>query len=257
MKHINKIKKTIFLLLVFAIVLNGCKKSDATDNGKSDTEKNEKAEDVEQKEITPDEVGYASGVLIAKTLKANDVTANPAKLAEGFKAALADSFTDEDTKKAEMNLQQAFLQAHKRKVAKNLEKSNKFLEENAKRQGVKTTSTGLQYEILQEGKDSGHPVATDNVMVNYKGTLTDGTVFDEQSSKEPMEINLAHVIPAWTEALQLMTRGSKFKLFVPPALGYGESGAKDYRGAELIPGNVVLIFEIELVDFKPKKEVKK
>ena len=126
--------------------------------------------------------------------------------------------------------------------AKLAEPGEKFLEENAKRPEVKTTESGLQYEVLTEGKGA-KPTATDKVKVNYKGMLIDGTVFDSSYDRgEPISFQLNQVIPGWTEGLQLMPVGSKYKLYIPYKLGYGERGA-----GNTIPPYSALIFEVELL----------
>ena len=125
----------------------------------------------------------------------------------------------------------------------NLDAGKKFLEANAKKEGVKTTESGLQYEILQEGSGKT-PTASDTVRVKYKGTTIDGQVFDEQT--DPIAFPLANIIPGWTEGLQLMKEGGKAKLYIPADLAYGELGA-----GELIKPNSVLVFDIELVEVLP------
>ena len=117
-----------------------------------------------------------------------------------------------------------------------------FLAENAKREGVKVTASGLQYEVL-EATIGQKPKATDKVKVHYEGTLVDGTVFDSSYRRgEPITFGLNQVIKGWTEGLQLMSIGSKYKLFIPYQLGYGEQGA----GAS-IPPYAALIFTVELL----------
>jgi FKBP-type peptidyl-prolyl cis-trans isomerase FkpA len=119
----------------------------------------------------------------------------------------------------------------------------KFLAENGKKPTVKTTASGLQYEVLTEGKGATHPTATDNVTVHYKGTLLNGTEFDSSYSRnEPTSFPLNAVIPGWTEGVQLMTEGSKYKFYIPSALAYGENGA----GGKIGP-NEALVFEVELL----------
>jgi len=120
-----------------------------------------------------------------------------------------------------------------------------FLAENAKRPEVKTTESGLQYEVITEGKGQ-KPAATDVVKVHYKGTLIDGTVFDSSYDRgEPAEFPLNRVIAGWTEGLQLMSVGSKYKLYIPYQLGYGERGA----GQDIKPYSA-LIFDVELLEIK-------
>lgn len=136
----------------------------------------------------------------------------------------------------------------KEQAAATLEDGKKFLEENAKRDGVTVTDSGLQYEVLTEGKGA-KPNAEDVVTVHYTGTLVDGTTFDSSVERgEPASFPLNQVIPGWTEGVQLMPVGAKYKLVIPAELGYGEAGAGT------IPGNSVLIFEVELLDIKSADE---
>lgn len=118
-----------------------------------------------------------------------------------------------------------------------------FLAANAKKPNIKTTASGLQHEVLTPGKGTAHPVATDNVTVHYKGTSLDGKEFDSSYSRgEPTSFPLNGVIPGWTEGVQLMTEGAKYKFYIPSNLAYGENGA----GGAIGP-NETLIFEVELI----------
>ena len=129
----------------------------------------------------------------------------------------------------------------------------KYLAENKTKEGVQSTASGLQYQVLV-AKDGPKPNATDTVKVHYTGTLIDGTKFDSSVDRgEPISFPLNQVIPGWTEGVQLMSVGSKYKFFIPYALGYGEKGA----GNGAIPGYSTLIFEVELLDIKPFKEAPK
>lgn len=127
---------------------------------------------------------------------------------------------------------------------KNLKKSKEYLQENAKKEGVKKTDSGLQYRVLEEGGIMKWPNAHSRVRVHYEGKFPDGTVFDSSYRRgEPIEFGLDQVIPGWAEGVCLMKPGSKYEFTIPPHLGYGETGVK---GA--IPGNSVLIFTVELLD---------
>lgn len=149
---------------------------------------------------------------------------------------------------------QSYAQRIEREEAeKNLALGNAFLENNKKNPSVKTTNSGLQYEVLREGKPDGlKPRAIDKVKVHYHGTLIDGTVFDSSVERgTPAEFELGSVISGWTEGLQLMPIGSKYKFYIPANLGYGNRSA----GGK-IKANSVLIFEVELLDVAvaaPKK----
>jgi FKBP-type peptidyl-prolyl cis-trans isomerases 1 len=122
------------------------------------------------------------------------------------------------------------------------DKGRQYLEENAKREGVKTTASGLQYEVLQEGNGKS-PKATDTVEVHYKGTLIDGTEFDSSYKRgRPATFPLNAVIPGWTEGVQLMKEGAKYRFAIPSNLAYGERGVPGVIGP-----NETLVFEVELL----------
>lgn len=121
----------------------------------------------------------------------------------------------------------------------------KFLEENAKREGVKTTESGLQYEVVKKA-DGPQPGPDDVVTVHYEGSLTDGTVFDSSIKRgTPIDLPVGGVIPGWVEGLQLMHVGEKYKLYIPSELAYGEQSP-----SPLIPANSVLVFDLELLGIK-------
>lgn len=144
----------------------------------------------------------------------------------------------------------AFLQkrAEERMVEMNEESAaagNKFLEDNAKREGVVTTATGLQYEVVKK-TDGAQPKATDVVTVHYEGKLTDGSVFDSSIERgSPIDLPVNGVIPGWVEGLQLMHVGEKYKLYIPSELAYGEQSP-----TPAIPANSVLVFDLELIAIK-------
>lgn len=124
----------------------------------------------------------------------------------------------------------------------NIAAGKKFLEDNAKIEGVEVTESGLQYQVIVAAEGT-KPLATDTVRVHYKGTLTDGTVFDSSYDRgEPVEFPLNRVIPGWTEGVQLMSVGSTYKFVIPAELGYGANGTGP------IPGNSTLIFDVELLE---------
>jgi FKBP-type peptidyl-prolyl cis-trans isomerase len=132
-------------------------------------------------------------------------------------------------------------------VFKKIEAGEKFLAENKKKSGVKTTASGLQYEVIRQG-DGIRPTAADTVEVNYAGTLIDGFEFDNSYKRgQSISFPLNGVIRGWTEGLQLMTAGSKYKFYVPQQLGYGMNDMGS------IPGGSVLVFEIELLNVKKKQ----
>jgi FKBP-type peptidyl-prolyl cis-trans isomerase FklB len=152
---------------------------------------------------------------------------------------------------ANIILQKFFQDIQVEKGKKTLEEGEKWLKENAKKEGVVTTASGLQYKILKEGTGE-KPLATDKISVHYHGTLIDGTVFDSSVERgQPVEFTVSGVIPGWTEALLLMPIGSKWEIYIPASLGYGERGA-----GGVIPGNATLIFQVELLSIVPVVEEK-
>ncbi|WP_297092611.1 FKBP-type peptidyl-prolyl cis-trans isomerase [uncultured Draconibacterium sp.] len=200
-------------------------------------------------ETSVDSVSYAIGVLVGANNKQQLESApgndemNLEAMAAAFRAASLGeevSITEED---ANAMVQKFFRDAGERESQANLEKGNQFLEENKAREGVVTTESGLQYEVLTEGTGE-KPGATDKVRVHYHGTLIDGTVFDSSVDRgEPAVFGVNQVISGWTEALQLMPVGSKWKVFIPSELAYGPRGA----GGDIGP-NSALIFEVELLE---------
>lgn len=200
-------------------------------------------------ETSADSVSYAIGVLVGSNNKQQLQTApgsdemNIEAMAAAFRSASLGEEVKISEEDANAIVQKFFRDASEREAQTNLEEGNKFLEENGKREGVTTTESGLQYEVLTEGTGA-KPAATDKVRVHYHGTLTDGTVFDSSVDRgEPAVFGVNQVISGWTEALQLMPVGSKWKVFIPANLAYGPRGA----GADIGP-NSALIFEVELLE---------
>jgi FKBP-type peptidyl-prolyl cis-trans isomerase FklB len=194
---------------------------------------------------------YALGVNIGTNLKSQDVDLDPKALAAGITDGLngKPAMTQAEIHATLAAFQQevmAKMQAREKvEGEQNLKAGEAFLAENAKKPGVKTTAGGLQYKILKEG-DGPTPKATDTVKVNYKGTLIDGTVFDSSYDRgEPVTFPVNGVIPGWTEALQMMKVGSKWQLFIPANLAYGEHSPSPKIGP-----NSTLIFDVELLDIE-------
>jgi len=130
-------------------------------------------------------------------------------------------------------------------ASENIETGEEFLAKNSQLEGVKTTSSGLQYLVLSEGEGSVHPTAKDHVKVHYHGTLIGGNIFDSSVDRgEPISFSLNQVISGWTEGVQLMVIGDKFKFFIPSKLAYGNSAA-----GKIAPGSL-LIFEVELLQIQ-------
>lgn len=193
-----------------------------------------------------EKVSYALGLSLASNLKSSGIE----KLDYDSFVRGAKHFYDE--KPYEMSQEEAhelinnfFQQAHKEKFAANLQIGQAFLAENSKKEGVVTLPSGLQYSVITEG--SGRtPAATDQVQCHYHGMLLDGSVFDSSVERgEPAVFAVMEVIAGWVEALQLMKEGSKWRLFIPANLAYGEQGA----GNSIAP-NSTLIFDVELIEIQ-------
>jgi len=200
-----------------------------------------------------DKVSYSIGVNIGSSLRKDKIEINKAVLVQALQDALEGkplSMTEEQMVQTMEDFKKSFAakkqEMDKQAGAKNLADGKAFLEANAKKEGVKTTPSGLQYKVIKEG-DGPMPKASDTVKTNYKGTLIDGTVFDaSEKHGGPAEFEVGGVIKGWTEALQLMKVGSKWQLFIPSELAYGARGA----GGDIGP-NSTLVFEIELVSIQP------
>lgn len=187
---------------------------------------------------------YAIGQQIGGNMKQQNIDIDAEVMAMAMKDAIkGDSkMTKEEIQQAMMKLQESAMKKQQELAEENKKKGAEFLEKNKSAEGVKTTASGLQYKVEKEG-DGKTPNKNDTVKAHYKGTLVDGTQFDSSYDRgQPAEFPVQGVIPGWSEALQLMKVGSKYKLFIPPELAYGASGRPG------IPANSVLVFEVELVE---------
>lgn len=187
---------------------------------------------------------YAIGQQIGGNMKQQNIEIDADIMAMSMKDALkGDSkLTKEEIQQAMMKLQESAMKKQQEAGEENKKKGAEYLEKNKTAEGVKVTASGLQYKVEKEG-DGKTPLKTDTVKAHYKGTLIDGTQFDSSYDRgQPAEFPVQGVIPGWSEALQLMKVGAKYKLFIPPELAYGASGRPG------IPANSVLVFEVELID---------
>jgi len=205
-----------------------------------------------------EKASYAIGMSVGKGLHKDQVDVNPAILARGLRDALAGGnmlLTDDEAKAAIAVLQTEMRKKQEEKMAvvgeENKKQGEVFLAANKSKDGVVALPSGLQYKVLKEGTGP-KPTATDSVVCNYRGTLINNTEFDSSYKRgQPATFPVTGVIKGWTEALQLMPVGSKWELFVPSDLAYGERAA----GPDITP-NSTLIFEVELLSIQPKIDVK-
>jgi FKBP-type peptidyl-prolyl cis-trans isomerase FklB len=207
-----------------------------------------------------DKASYAIGLNIGRSMKKDDVDVDPEIIARGMKDALTGAkplLNDEETQTV-LNTLQTDVRKHQQElyqqaVLKNKEQGDAFLATNKSKTGVVTLPSGLQYKVIQNG-DGPKPAANDTVVCNYRGTLIDGTEFDSSYKRgKPATFGVSQVIKGWTEALQLMPVGSKWELYIPPTLAYGERGTPN--GGPIGP-NSTLIFDVELVSIQAKPQPK-
>lgn len=230
-------KKFLLIFLLFALLaISACKKTKATKSEALETQK--------------DKASYAIGFDLGKNLKKYSEDIELEKMIKGIRDGISGQnsiLNEEETKKTLTEFQQALIkkeiERRKEVAIKNKVEEEKFLAENSKKEGVVTTASGLQYKVLSEGKGQ-KPTLEDSVKVHYKGTFINGKEFDSSYKRgEPVTFQLKNMIPGWIEALQLMKEGSKWQIFIPSSLAYGEQGAGD-----IIEPNSLLIFEVELLE---------
>lgn len=232
--------KNLLLIFIGAIILSSCEKGIKPNaNLRSDL----------------DTISYVIGADIAISLKNAGVEEINY---DAFFNGLTDAFAENDLKIEEEKLRpyinKYLTDLRTQKSEKTLEEGKAFLEENGKKDGIITTESGLQYEIITEGTGKSPTDATNIVNCHYHGTLIDGTEFDSSLDKtKPFETALNRVIPGWTEGIQLMKEGAKYKFYIPTELAYG---ANPRRGGTVEP-NMALIFEVELLEVKEAPEAPK
>ena len=198
-------------------------------------------------------LSYSVGYQVGGDFKRQGLDINPEMLLKGVQDSLLGKeplMTPQEMRSTLAEVQKTVAaaqnQKNKAQVEKILAEGRVFLAENAKKAGVKTLPSGLQYKVIKEGFGA-MPIATDTVTVHYRGTLIDGTEFDTSYSRgKPATFRVDGVIAGWTEALQLMKEGARWQLFIPPNLAYGEKGA-----GSKIPPNSSLIFDVELISVEP------
>lgn len=221
-------------LLATTMVVGGCSKKLDTDKKKA---------------------SYAIGQQIGQNLKSQSIEVDADVLAMAISEAAAgkeSKMKKEEVQEAMQKLQETAMKKQQEQAEENKKKGAEFLEKNKSATGVKVTPSGLQYQVITEGTGPV-PKADDIIKAHYKGTLISGEQFDSSYDRQqPAEFPVKGVIPGWTEALQMMKVGSKFKLWIPPELAYGPAPRPG------IPANSVLAFEVELLEIvKPQAPAKK
>lgn len=207
-------------------------------------------------ETTAEKVSYGMGLVMGERMTQDLPDLQMQQFLQGIEHGHAGEdqerrLTRDQIREALMAYQQEMQEKQKQQIeelaSKNKEAGEAFLAENAERDGVMTTDSGLQYEVVEAG-DGASPSAEDAVKVHYTGTLIDGEVFDSSRERgEPVTFVLNQVIPGWTEGLQLMSEGAHYKFYVPSDLAYGPGGA----GNQVIGPNETLIFDVELLAVNP------
>jgi FKBP-type peptidyl-prolyl cis-trans isomerase len=253
MKSFLRIPLTVLALASLTLLAAGCKPAEkAADKPAASAEaKGDTAVTIAGLPTEKDQVSYMIGMDLGKSFEPFKDEIDVDRVAKTIKAMMAGEKPLMDEKQAAA-VREAFGQKMQAKqiakmmaeAKKNLAEGEAFLAANAKKPGVQTTPSGLQYQVITEGKGV-KPKATDLVRVNYKGMLSDGKVFDSTETRgEPAVVGLAQVVPGWREGVMLMPVGSKYRFWIPAALGYGD---KVPPGAPIGP-NAALVFEVELLE---------
>jgi FKBP-type peptidyl-prolyl cis-trans isomerase FklB len=237
-------KKMLLALAVSGVALTGCSNQEA-----QNTQEDAALETTDQK------ISYGMGLVLGQRMRNDLPDLEMDQFLQGFQHGNSGDesqarLSQEEIQEALMTYQQQLQEQQASKVeelaSKNKEAGETFLAENAEKEGVETTDSGLQYEVIEEG-DGEKPAAEDSVKVHYTGELLSGEVFDSSRERgEPVTFKLEQVIPGWTEGLQLMPEGSRYKLYIPADLAYGQGGN------QRIGPNETLIFDVELLEINPE-----
>ena len=227
-------KRTIFGILLATTILFACNAGGSKDKDTSSEPSNK-------------DLSYALGMALGSDLKTFEIPYDYNEFLKGFKDMTSGKEPKVTLEEAMMTIQLSLTAIMEKQAEANRLKEEQYMAENGKKPGIVTTASGLQYEVLTQGSGP-NPTAEQVVVVNYVGTLAaDGTKFDSSYDRnEPAEFPLNYVIPGWTEGIQLMNVGSKYRFYIPSALGYGPQGA----GNGAIPPYAALIFEVELLEIK-------
>ncbi len=232
-------KRILFSLTATMVLMTACAQTDGNDKKKK-SGKNELTTEM-------DSVSYAIGLSVASSLKGQGIEMNPEVVRQAVQNVNSEAehpFTAEDGDMLVRNYMQKQMAV---KQEENKKKGVEFLADNAEKDGVQVTESGLQYRVVEEGEGES-PTATSQVKVHYHGTLIDGTVFDSSVERgEPITFGLNQVIRGWTEGVQLMKTGAKYEFVIPSELAYGAQGSGQIGPDE------TLIFEVELLEVLPPK----
>lgn len=251
MKFSPRNVSTILLALALPLALSACKKieEDSAATASSQTEATSGIEGIDGLETAQQQAGYVIGLELGSTLFPVRDEVDLDAMFDGIRDSVAardPKVTEQQYMQIMQDLGERMQAARTEAAAQAAEEGAAFLAENAERDGVQVTGSGLQYEVIEEGEGES-PAPGDRVRVHYEGNLLNGEVFD--SSRErgtPAEFMLEQVVPGWQEGLQLMSRGGRYKFWIPAELGYGEQGAP---GGQIGP-NTTLVFDVELIDFE-------
>lgn len=195
-------------------------------------------------------ISYFLGMRVAMSLRGTPMELDTESVLRGIRDALFERRPRMSERQVAATMR-AFEQELQAAARKNAQAAEVFLAQNAKRAGVRTRSSGLQYEVLRAGEGAS-PTLEDSVLLHYRGTLQDGTEFDSSARQgEPVSFDMEHLIPGWQESLMLMKPGGKWRVYVPAHLAYGRTG----KGPQIGP-NALLIFELELVKVGPRADEK-
>ncbi len=244
-------KRILFAIFFAVVVLCACNAGGSKDDevsNQTETVNSAAAQEAASNEEIPGDkdLSYAFGLALGTDLKNFGINYDYDEFMKGFKDTIEGLNSRMTLEEAMMKIQLELNAVMEKQMAELMERETAFFAENGVKPGIMTTASGLQYEIITPA-DGPKPTAEQTVVVNYTGSLTDGTVFDSSYERnQPAEFPLNFVIPGWTEGMQLMSVGSKYRLYVPSNLGYGPQGA----GNGLIPPFAPLIFEVELLEIK-------
>lgn len=242
-------KRTILTLLLAVVVLCACNAGGSRDEASAQAgSTNADSRNAASGEVLSrdKDLSYAFGLALGTDLKNFDIDYDYDEFLNGFRNTIEGNESRMTLEEAMMKIQLTLTALMEKQSAEAQEQEAAFFAENGRKAGITTTASGLQYEIITPA-EGPKPTADQTVVVNYHGTLTDGTVFDSSYERnQPAEFPLNYVIPGWTEGVQLMSIGGKYRFYVPSNLGYGPQGA----GNGLIPPFAPLIFEVELLEIK-------